>query len=141
MVPFGNIVGPAPSAERRVIRDGNGDTEHLSDRTEQTFGLSERLVEHQAECETGLDGDRGIDRLTGTMTSPPLANRMARARREARSHHNRRYVRAPTRHRIQPREKHDRPRRGRHHRAPGWRAGPSWVASRDDLSNELSLTP
>ena len=54
----------ASSAERRMIRNGNGDAEHISDRTKQPLGLTERLVEHQAECEAGLNGDRRIDRLT-----------------------------------------------------------------------------
>ena len=44
-----------------MIRNCNGDAEHFSDRPKQTFGLSERLVKHQAEREAGLDGDRRID--------------------------------------------------------------------------------
>jgi hypothetical protein len=52
------------SAERGMIRTGNGDAEHISDRPKQTFRLSERLMKHRAEREAGLDGDRRTDRLT-----------------------------------------------------------------------------
>src|SRR3984957_20146192 len=54
----------AATAKRRMIRDGNMDPEHIGDRTKQPLGLTERLVEHQAKCEAGLDGDRRINRLT-----------------------------------------------------------------------------
>jgi hypothetical protein len=47
-----------------MIRHRNGDAEHIGDRTKQPFSLSERLVEHQAERQTGLNGDYRIDRLT-----------------------------------------------------------------------------
>ena len=40
---------------------------------------------------------RQPDPMAGSTTSPPLANPMARARREARSHYNRRYIRAAMR--------------------------------------------
>ena len=52
------------AAEGGMIGDGNIDPEHIGNRTQKTFGLTQRLVEHQAKRETGLNGDRRIDRLT-----------------------------------------------------------------------------
>jgi hypothetical protein len=46
------------TAEGRIIGDGDIDPEHVGDRTQKTFGLTQRLVEHQAKRETGLNGDR-----------------------------------------------------------------------------------
>src|ERR1700739_2008317 len=59
----------AATAQRRMIRDGNLDPEPIGDRTKQSLGLTERLVEHQAKREAGLDGDRRIDRLTAPFSS------------------------------------------------------------------------
>src|SRR6202034_3816556 len=59
------------AAERRVIGDGDVDLEHVGDRSQQTLGLSQRLVEYQAEREARLDGDRRVDRLT----APPSGGR------------------------------------------------------------------
>jgi hypothetical protein len=39
-----------------MIRDGDIDREIIGDRWQQTLSLKERQVEHQAECEAGLDG-------------------------------------------------------------------------------------
>ena len=61
---FGNRQTAAATAEGGVIWNGDIDLEHIGDRAKQPLGLTERLVEHQAECEAGLNGDRGIDRLT-----------------------------------------------------------------------------
>jgi hypothetical protein len=44
------------AAQCRVI--GDGDLEYVGDRSEQTLGLSQRLMEYQAEREARLDGDR-----------------------------------------------------------------------------------
>jgi hypothetical protein len=60
----------AASTEGGVIRNGDVDPEHIGDRTKQPFSLTERLVEHQAEREGGLNRDRRIDRLT---TPAPVA--------------------------------------------------------------------
>jgi len=37
--------------------------EHRGDRAQQAFGLTQRLMKYQAQCETGLDGNLRIDRL------------------------------------------------------------------------------
>jgi hypothetical protein len=37
------------TVEGRTIRDGNIDPEHFGDRTQKTFGLTRRLVEHQTK--------------------------------------------------------------------------------------------
>jgi hypothetical protein len=47
-----------------VIRDGDVDLEHVGDRSQQTLGLSQRLVKDQAEREARLDGECRVDRLT-----------------------------------------------------------------------------
>src|SRR5277367_158859 len=52
------------TAERRMIGDGDIDPEQIGDRTQKTFGLTQRLVELRAKREAGLDGDRRIDCLT-----------------------------------------------------------------------------
>src|SRR5208283_2725597 len=57
----------APTAQRCVIGDSNIKLEHIGDRSQQAFGLTQRLVEHQAKCETRLDGCRRIDRLTAAL--------------------------------------------------------------------------
>src|SRR5208282_4716419 len=56
-----------PTAQRCVIGDCNIELEHIGDRSQQAFGLTQRLVEHQAKCETRLDGCRRIDRLTAAL--------------------------------------------------------------------------
>jgi hypothetical protein len=50
-----------------VIRDSDIDREHIGDRPQQALGLAQRLVEHQAKREAGLDGDRRIKRLTAAL--------------------------------------------------------------------------
>jgi hypothetical protein len=57
------------AAQCRVIGDGDVDLEHLGNRSERTLGLSQRLVEYQAEREARLDGDRRVDRLTTPLSS------------------------------------------------------------------------
>src|SRR5277367_683483 len=49
--------------EDRMIRDGDIDPEHVGDRMQKTFGLTQPLVEHQTKREAGLNGDRRIDWL------------------------------------------------------------------------------
>ena len=57
-----------------MIRDGDIDREQIGDRTQKTFGLTQRLVEHQTKRkETGLDGDRRIDWLALALWSPAHA--------------------------------------------------------------------
>ena len=53
-----------------MIRDGDIDPEHFGDRTQKTFGLMQRLVEHQTKRKAGLDGDRRIEWL-----ATPLSGR------------------------------------------------------------------
>src|SRR5271168_5355089 len=56
------------TAQGRMIGDGDIDPEHIGDRTQKTFGLTQRLVEHQAKREGGLDGDRRIDWLAAPLS-------------------------------------------------------------------------
>jgi hypothetical protein len=59
----------APSAAQcRVVRNCNIDVEQSRDRSQQSFSLTQRLVEHQAKRKRGLDGYRRIDRLTATLS-------------------------------------------------------------------------
>jgi hypothetical protein len=61
---------PAPSAAQcRVVGNCNFDVEQSRDRSQQSFSLTQRLVEHQAKRERGLDGYCRIDRLTATLSS------------------------------------------------------------------------
>jgi len=53
-----------------MIGDGDIDPKHIGDRVQKTFGLTQRLVEHQTKREAGLDGDRRIDCL-----ATPLSGR------------------------------------------------------------------
>jgi hypothetical protein len=55
------------AAQRCVIRDSDIELERISDRSQQAFGLTQRLVEHQAKRETGLDGCRRIDWLAAPL--------------------------------------------------------------------------
>jgi hypothetical protein len=41
------------TAEGRMIGDGDIDPEHIGDRTQKTFGLTQRLSEHQAKRKAG----------------------------------------------------------------------------------------
>jgi hypothetical protein len=47
-----------------VIGDGDVDLEHVGDRSQQALGLSQRLVEYEAEREARLNSNRRIDWLT-----------------------------------------------------------------------------
>jgi hypothetical protein len=51
-----------------MIGDGDIDPEHIRARTQKTFGLTQRLVEHQTKCEAGLSGDRRIDWLAAPLS-------------------------------------------------------------------------
>jgi hypothetical protein len=57
-----------PAAQRGVSGDGNIDVEHIGNRSQQAFGLPQRLVKHQAQHEAGLDSSRRIDRLTAALS-------------------------------------------------------------------------
>src|SRR5271168_2640702 len=56
------------TAQGRMIGDGDIDPEHIRDRMQKTFGLTQRLAEHQTKREAGLDGDRRIDWLTAPLS-------------------------------------------------------------------------
>src|SRR5271170_3474639 len=61
---------PAPSAAQcRVVGNCDLDVEQSRDRSQQSFSLTQRLVEHQAKRKRGLDGYCRIDRLTATLSS------------------------------------------------------------------------
>ena len=51
-----------------MIGDRKINVERNGDRSQQTLGLTQRMVEHQTQRETGLDGQRRIDRLTITLS-------------------------------------------------------------------------
>jgi hypothetical protein len=53
-----------PSAQSGMIGDGNDNPEHIVDRTKQTVGLPQRLVEYEAKRQSCFSGDRRIDWLT-----------------------------------------------------------------------------
>jgi hypothetical protein len=53
-----NRQATAAAAQRRVVRDSDIDLECIGDRPQQALGLTQWLVEHQAEREAGLDGSR-----------------------------------------------------------------------------------
>src|SRR5271156_3112657 len=57
------------TAEGRMIRDSNIDPQHIGDRTQKTFGLTQRLVEHQTKRKAGLDGDRRIEPLATPLSA------------------------------------------------------------------------
>ena len=50
-----------------MIGDRDIDPEQIGDRTQKTFGLTQRLVEHQAKRKAGLDGNRRIDWLAAPL--------------------------------------------------------------------------
>jgi hypothetical protein len=51
-----------------VIRDGDSDLEHVGNRSQHALGLTQRLMEYQAQREAGLDSDRRIDRLSAPLS-------------------------------------------------------------------------
>src|SRR5271166_1412863 len=67
--PFGQDGhAAAATAQRGIIRNGDIDLEHLSDRSQHALGLTQRLVEHQPKHETRFYGQRRIDRLTAALS-------------------------------------------------------------------------
>jgi hypothetical protein len=64
-----NVQTASPTTQRRVIGNSDIQSEHIGDRSQQAFSLAQRLVEHQAKCETGLDGYRRIDWLATALAS------------------------------------------------------------------------
>ena len=52
-----------------MIRDGNIDPEQIGDRTQKTFGLMQRLVEHQTKRKAGLDGESRIEALAAPLSA------------------------------------------------------------------------
>ena len=61
--PFGNRQSARPSAQRRMIRDGQVDLQHSHDRANQPFGLAQRQSKHRSQCQSRLNGEIGIVRL------------------------------------------------------------------------------
>src|SRR5208283_742821 len=61
--PFGNRQSARPSAQRRMIRDGQVDLQHSHDRAHQAFGLAQRQSKHRSQCQSRLNGEIGIVRL------------------------------------------------------------------------------
>jgi hypothetical protein len=59
----------ASAAQCRVVGNCNIDVEQSRVRSQQSFSLTQRLVEHQAKRKRGLDGYCRIDRLTATLSS------------------------------------------------------------------------
>ena len=51
-----------------MIRDADINSERVGNRSQQAFGLTQRLMEDQAKREAGLDGDRRIDWLTAPLS-------------------------------------------------------------------------
>ena len=92
------------SAEGGMIGDRDIDPEHIGDRTQKTFGLTQRLVEHQTKRKAGLDGDRRIDWLAAPLSPPRPMPRRHRLRgephRQASSSNQRGIVFRPVRHPV-----------------------------------------
>src|SRR5271155_5399363 len=92
------------TAQGRMIGDGDIDPEHIGDRTQKTFGLTQRLVEHQAKREAGLDGDRRIDwlaaPLSGRRRMPRRHCLLGEPHRQASSSYQRGIVLRPVRHSV-----------------------------------------
>src|SRR5208282_4919563 len=61
--PFGNRQSARPSAQRRMIRDGQVDLQHSHDRANQPFALAQRQSKHRSQCQSRLNGKIGIVRL------------------------------------------------------------------------------
>src|SRR5271157_32457 len=61
--PFGNRQSTRPSAQRRMIRDGQVDLQHSHDRANQPFALAQRQSKHRSQCQSRLNGEIGIVRL------------------------------------------------------------------------------
>ncbi len=61
--PFGNRQSARPSAQRRMIRDGQVDLQHSHDRANQPFALAQRQSKHRPQCQSRLNGEIGIVRL------------------------------------------------------------------------------
>jgi hypothetical protein len=44
------------------------DAAQIRDRSQRTLGLAKRLMKFQAKCQSGLDGDVGVDGLTASLS-------------------------------------------------------------------------
>src|SRR5215471_15942640 len=67
------------TTEGGMIWDGDIDAEHIGNGSQQSFGLTQRLVEHQTYCQGSFDGERRIDQLTASPSGgwcTPLSNRL-----------------------------------------------------------------
>jgi hypothetical protein len=58
-----SVQATTATAEDGMIGDGDIDPEQIGNRTQKTFGLTQRLVELQAKRKAGLDGDRRMNWL------------------------------------------------------------------------------
>src|SRR5512134_2112171 len=93
-----------PTTQSRVIRDGDSDLEHVGNRSQHALGLTQRLMEYQAQREAGLDSDRRIDRLSaplsGSRRMPCFHGVLGEPDREAPSPDQRGIVFRPVRHAV-----------------------------------------
>src|SRR5271166_5748179 len=55
-------------AQGCMIGDGDIDREYVGDRSQQALGLTQRLMEYQAESKARRDGQWRIDRLTAPLS-------------------------------------------------------------------------
>ena len=67
----------ASTAECRMVGDSDPNAEQVRDRAQRTLGLAKRLVEHQTQCQSGFDGDVGVD---GSVMPRAIAVQCAAAR-------------------------------------------------------------
>ena len=87
-----------------MIGDGNIDLEHIGNRTQKTFGLTQRPVEHQTKRKAGLNGDRRIDwlatPLSGRRRMPCRHGFLREPHRQAAPPYQRGIVFRPVRHPV-----------------------------------------
>jgi len=92
------------AAQGCMIRNGDIDLEHLSDRSQHTFGLTKWLVKHQPKRETRFDRKRRIDWLTTALSGgrcvPCCHCFLGKPYREVSPPHQRGIVFRPVRHSI-----------------------------------------
>jgi hypothetical protein len=87
-----------------MIWNGDINPEHIGDRTQKTFSLTQRLVEQQAKREAGLDGDRRVGwlaaALSGRWRMPCRHRLLGEPHRQASSSDLRGIVFRPVRHPV-----------------------------------------
>ena len=62
----------AAPAECRIVGDSDPDAEQACNRAQRTLGLAKRLVQHQAECQSGFDRDVGVIPAAAGFDSPEI---------------------------------------------------------------------